>query len=106
MDTGWHRGRFRFDPARHDDGPKRVLGVTIPAGGGVGDGERVLDLLAAHPATARHLSHKLCVHFLGHAPDAWVARLSAIYPADGRRHQGHAAPAADFARICSPRRRS
>ena len=79
IDTGWHRGRFRFDAARHDDGPKCVLGILLPAGGGVGDGERVLDLLAAHPATARHIARKLCVHFLGHAPEAWVARLAAVY---------------------------
>ncbi len=78
-DTGWFRGRFRFDAAQHDDGAKRVLGVTFPPGGGMGDGERVLDLLASHPATARHLSAKLCVHFLGHAPQAWVARLAAIF---------------------------
>lgn len=75
----WHRGRFHFDAATHDEGAKRVLGVTIPADGGVTDGERVLDILAAHPATARHVSRKLCVHFLGDAPASWVNRLSQIY---------------------------
>ena len=79
VDTGWHRGRFRFDAARHDNGPKEILGVTIPAGGGIRDGERVLDIVAAHPATARHLAHKLCVHFLGDAPEPWVSRLAGIY---------------------------
>ncbi|MBV9851404.1 MAG: DUF1800 domain-containing protein [Armatimonadetes bacterium] len=83
MDTGWHRGRFKFDSARHDDGAKRVLGMTIPAGGGVRDGERVLDLLAAHPATARHLARKLCVHFLGTVPEVWVSRLAAVYAQTG-----------------------
>lgn len=75
----WHRGRFHFDAATHDEGAKRVLGVTIPADGGVTDGERVLDILAAHPATVRHVSRKLCVHFLGDAPTIWVNRLSQIY---------------------------
>ena len=75
----WHRGRFRFDQSAHDDGAKHVLGMTLAAGGGVSDGEHVLDLLAAHPATARHLAHKLCIHFFGVAPDAWVSRLSADF---------------------------
>ncbi len=83
VDTGWHRGRFRFEASRHDDGPKQVLGISIPAGGGVTDGERVLDLLATHPATARHLASKFCVHFLGEAPKVWVACLSAIYSQTG-----------------------
>lgn len=75
----WHRGRFLFDRDAHDDGPKVVLGETLPAGGGLSDGERVLDRLAAHPATARHIARKLCVHFLGHAPTFWVDRLAALF---------------------------
>jgi hypothetical protein len=77
--TGWFRGRFQFDVAHHDDGAKHVLGITISPGGGVHDGERVLDLLASHPATARHLAEKLCVHFLGHAPNDWVTPLADVY---------------------------
>lgn len=75
----WHRGQFTFDPTLHDDGPKRVLGHSLPAGGGVEDGERVLDILALHPSTARHLARKLCVYFLGSQDPAWVERLSALY---------------------------
>ena len=75
----WHRGRFLFEADRHDDGTKHVLGRTLSAGGGVQDGERVLDMLAAHPATARHLADKLCVHFLGHAPGAMVSTLAADF---------------------------
>ncbi|MDQ2800755.1 MAG: DUF1800 domain-containing protein, partial [Armatimonadota bacterium] len=75
----WHRGKFQFDSAAHDTGAKRVLGVLIPAGGDVSDGERVLDIVAAHPATAHHLARKLCIHFLGDAPDAWVNQLAGIY---------------------------
>jgi uncharacterized protein (DUF1800 family) len=43
----------------HDNGPKEVLGVKIPAGGGIGDGERVLDILASHPSTAKFIATKL-----------------------------------------------
>ncbi|MEP7075959.1 MAG: DUF1800 domain-containing protein, partial [Acidobacteriota bacterium] len=54
--TGWtirkpnEEGIFFYNPAQHDNGPKEVLGVKIPAGGGIGDGERVLDILASHPS--------------------------------------------------------
>ncbi len=75
----WHRGRFQFDADAHDDGPKRVLGFSLPAGGGVGDGERVLDMLASHPATAKHLARKLCVHFFGEASDVWINRLAQVF---------------------------
>jgi hypothetical protein len=53
--------------------------VTIPAGGGVKDGEQVLDILAKHPSTAHFISHKICRYFLGDAADTWTGRLAAIY---------------------------
>ena len=77
-DTAWHRGRFLFNAGIHDDGVKHVLGETIP-NGGVTDGERVLDILASHPATAVHLSRKLCRHFLGEATAAQVSALAGVY---------------------------
>lgn len=84
--TGWTveqrflrpRGKFHFEAGWHDDAPKRLLGQTISAGG-KRDGERVLELLAMHPSTARHLCAKLCVHFMGHAPEGTVHRLSEVY---------------------------
>lgn len=71
--TGWTeerrfmkpRGQFRFREDLHDDGEKIVLGHRIPAGGGVKDGERVIEIVANHPATAAHVSRKLCKFFLG-----------------------------------------
>lgn len=75
----WHRGRFLFEAGRHDNGVKHVLGQTLPAGGGLKDGERVLDMLASHPATARHIARKLCVHFLGLAPETMVETLAADF---------------------------
>ncbi len=51
--TGWgispSYGTFEFRGERHDKGEKTVLGVKIPAGGGIKDGEKVLDILARHP---------------------------------------------------------
>ncbi len=57
-----------FVAARHDRGEKIVLGQTIKAGGGVDDGERVLDIVAAHPATARHIATKLAIRFVSDTP--------------------------------------
>jgi uncharacterized protein (DUF1800 family) len=89
--TGWrlerrflrHRGAFRFDPDLHDDGEKTVLGVRIPAGGGQQDGERVLDILAEHPSTARFISRKLCRYFLGEAGSKWEARTEKTFRETG-----------------------
>jgi uncharacterized protein (DUF1800 family) len=53
-------GEFHFYPRVHDEGEKTVLGHRIPAGGGIQDGETVLDLLANDPATRKHLSYQLC----------------------------------------------
>ncbi len=53
--TGWtirnpqQGGGFLLQRRVHDKGEKVVLGVTIPAGGGKEDGEKVLDILANHP---------------------------------------------------------
>jgi uncharacterized protein (DUF1800 family) len=72
--TGWtianprQGGGFRFEPRMHDDGAKVVLGHTIKAGGGKKDGDAVLDLLAAHPSTARFIATKLTRRFVGDEP--------------------------------------
>jgi uncharacterized protein (DUF1800 family) len=70
--TGWTeerrflrpKGQFRFDPELHDKGEKVVLGHRI-SGGGVEEGEKVLQILLEHPATARHLAGKLASYFVG-----------------------------------------
>lgn len=82
--TGWsvnpQTGEFIFRPFAHDNESKVVLGQTIPAGGGINDGEKVLDILAAHPATARHLAFKLCQRFVADAPPpALVERVAQAY---------------------------
>lgn len=55
---------FRFRPEDHAPGAKRVLGMTVAAGG-VEEGERVLDLLARHPSTALFVSRKMAVRLVG-----------------------------------------
>ena len=61
-------GDFRFAAAIHDAEPKTILGVPFPAGGGIEEGERVLDILGTHPKTARHLAQKLAVRFISDDP--------------------------------------
>ena len=74
--TGWtirqpqRGGEFFFNGRVHDEGPKTVLGVRIPAGGGMSDGEKVLDLVAHHPSTARFISQQLAIRFVADEPPA------------------------------------
>ena len=79
--TGWgvsgSYGSFEFKLDRHDKGAKTVLGVKIPAGDGIKDGEKVLDALARHPATARFISRKLCQRFVADDPPAALVERAA-----------------------------
>jgi uncharacterized protein (DUF1800 family) len=67
-------GEFDFRVGGHDAGEKRVLGVSIPPGGGITDGEQVVDILARHPSTAQFVSTKLVRRFVSdNPPDRLVA---------------------------------
>jgi uncharacterized protein (DUF1800 family) len=60
-------GEFFFDPLMHVDGDKQVLGHTIRSGG-IDEGEKLLNMLAAHPSTARFISTKLARRFIADDP--------------------------------------
>jgi uncharacterized protein (DUF1800 family) len=89
--TGWtiedrflHRkGTFRFDPARHDDGPKVVLGERIAPGGGESDGDRVLEIVSRHPSTAGFLARKMVRYFVGIEDGPLVGEVSTVYTKTG-----------------------
>jgi uncharacterized protein (DUF1800 family) len=72
--TGWsiraprEGSGFEFRERLHDNGPKVVLGHKIPAGGGIKDGLKVLDILAHHRSTARFISTKLAIRFVADNP--------------------------------------
>jgi uncharacterized protein (DUF1800 family) len=74
-------GQFAYVENWHDGYQKRVLATEFDAfAPALGDGRRVLDLLAAHPATARFICTKLCRRFLGETvPPALRERLSAVW---------------------------
>jgi uncharacterized protein (DUF1800 family) len=85
--TGWSvhtgddgaQGTFVFKPRWHEPGAVTIMGRTYPEGG-VEQAAAVLDDLAAHPATARHVARKLAVHFVGEkAPLSLVERLAAEF---------------------------
>lgn len=95
--TGWtvpgigRAGRFAegqdsgaaFVAQVHEPGARHVLGRSYPEGG-ARQALAILDDLAAHPATARHIATKLARHFAGDTPPpALVARLEADFRATG-----------------------
>ena len=82
--TGWSIGRpageFIFRPVMHDRGEKTVLGRKIGAGGGIRDGEQVVDILAHHPSTARFIATKLVRRFVSDTPPrSLIDRVAATF---------------------------
>jgi uncharacterized protein (DUF1800 family) len=71
------QGNFYFIPFNHDAGAKTILGQSFPAGHGLDEGERVLDILAQNRATALFLAHKLAVRFVGDHPDEKLVQMLA-----------------------------
>ncbi len=71
--TGWTidqpraGGTFVFRSQMHDQDDKLVLGTKIKADG-EREGEKVLDMLASHPSTARHIAFKLAQRFVSDEP--------------------------------------
>ncbi|HVE99025.1 MAG TPA: DUF1800 domain-containing protein [Mycobacteriales bacterium] len=81
VDTG--RGEFVYRPESHHVGPLRVLGwrhANATPEGGLAVGGLLLDYLAKHPSTARHLATKLCRRFVSDKPPAsLVASTAKVY---------------------------
>jgi uncharacterized protein (DUF1800 family) len=62
-----HQGAFEFNPARHDFGPKTLLGKPV-AGSGFDEVEQAVDLIVSQPACAQFVSRKLAVYFVSDNP--------------------------------------
>ncbi len=77
----------RFDWDRHEPGAQTVLGKTYRAL--LRPSSKLEDLvadLAVHPATLRHLAHKLCVYFIDdEPPERAVAHVEQAFA----RSEGH-----------------
>jgi uncharacterized protein (DUF1800 family) len=83
--TGWtvdrpqRGGGFKFDENRHEPGTKKVLGKKIKENGEQ-EGRELLHMLATRPATARFISRKLAVRFVGDdPPKSLVDRMAKSY---------------------------
>ncbi len=84
--TGWaiqeprKGGSFFYNDKLHDKGEKIVLGHVIAAGGGMEDGEQVLDILARHPSTAQFISKELAQRFVAdNPPETLVNRMAQTF---------------------------
>ncbi len=80
-------GEFHYVDRWHDPYQKRILGVEFGANEApLAEGEKLLDILARHPATAKHICFKLCRRLLADEPpetvvqaavDSWMAHVDA-----------------------------
>ena len=84
--TGWTistssgQSVFVFRREQHDTGSKMILGHTLRSGRGIEDGEEVLDIIARHPSTARHIAFKLARRLVSdEPPPALVDRAAATF---------------------------
>ncbi len=89
--TGWDiigtrgadPGAFTFNPNNHEPGPKRVLG-KVYAQEGEAQAAAILEDLARHPATARHVARKFAAHFVADTPPpGLVAKLEESFRRSG-----------------------
>ena len=77
---GGQGAAFIFRPMLHDSGSKTVLGIRFSAGGGMAEGEKMIHVLAHHPATAHHIALKLCQRLVADdPPPALVDRVAAKF---------------------------
>jgi len=83
--TGWtvdkpnRGGDFKFDETRHEPGVKKVLGKKIKEHGEQ-EGTELLHMLATRPATAKFISRKLAIRFVGDdPPESLVDRMAKTY---------------------------
>jgi uncharacterized protein (DUF1800 family) len=76
-------GAFLFVPQIHEPGDRTIVGRRYPAAG-VAQARAVLNDLAVHPATAKHIAIKLARHFVADdPPSALVARLESVFLKSG-----------------------
>jgi uncharacterized protein (DUF1800 family) len=74
-----HSGAFEFNPARHDFGPKTLLGHSIE-GGGFSEVEEAVALIVQQPACARFISQELARYFVAdNPPPQLVERMAQTF---------------------------
>ncbi len=81
-------GSFFYHAPDHDNAPKHIIGVDLPANQpAMKDGQDLLDILAQHPSTGQHVATKIVRRILGDSPpQSVVDAAAAVFTAQ------HAAP--------------
>jgi uncharacterized protein (DUF1800 family) len=80
--TGWtidrpqQGGGYIFRAQMHEPGSKTVMGKKFSEDGEK-EGEKLLDMLATHPSTAKHISFKLAQRFIADEPPAALVERAA-----------------------------
>jgi uncharacterized protein (DUF1800 family) len=80
--TGWNVkehfwiGDFVFKEDLHDTGIKNVLGISLP-NAGIKEAEQVIEMLVAHPSTARFIATKLARRFIADDPPPEIIEKAA-----------------------------
>ncbi len=69
-------GLTEYNPDRHDDSPKTLLGQTLRRPGAA-ELDEALDLLALHPATAHFIAQRLALFLVGDDPPAALVERAA-----------------------------
>ena len=107
--TGWTvrgRGEFTFNPSLHDYTQKSFLGRTFPAvesrnftnPEGIAEGEAVLEMLIAHPSTAKFIATKMLRFLLWYEPTpTMVERVAGVYTRTGGDIRSMVRASLDFA---------
>jgi uncharacterized protein (DUF1800 family) len=87
--TGWTikgRGDFAFDPTGHDFTAKTFLGTSFPAqassvgAAAVAEGEQAIEMLLAHPSTAKFIARKMTRWLLRYDPsDSLIDAVAQVF---------------------------
>lgn len=71
-------GQTIFRAGQHDSASQGVLGLNVP-GGGAEQLSVLLDHLASHPATGRHIARKIGLWWFDEPPEAAVKELTQVF---------------------------
>ena len=75
-------GQTIFRAGQHDSTARAVLGLNVPSGGAE-QLSVLLNHLASHPATGRHIARKICLWWFDEPPEAAVKELTQVFANTG-----------------------
>ena len=75
-------GQTLFRSGQHDSAARLVLGLNVPSGAQE-QLSVLLDHLANHPTTGRHIARKMCLWWFDEPPEAAVKELTQVFASTG-----------------------